>query len=316
VFLGSEDEYNSTYCEELLPRLNAHCRIISSIYDLAPELAKPEHFQFKLWSIFFSSFSDVLFLDADAFPGNNPDSLFHREPYRSRGLVVWPDIFANTVSEDYFRISGVEDYPLSTRLAAESGVIMLSKRKHASSLILMAYYNYYGPDYYYPLLCQGSHGAGDKDTFMHAAMAMNLPFWDVKEPPSVMGRWRAKNATEKDGEKEFLLVGLGQADPARDYEDEMAKARPKAKAQKTVRPLFLHNHIHKLDPKTIINDDALLKDDDGAWTRMWGSQEDVVKRFGHDLEKTVWQEIRGASCELGYDSCGKTTEYYNSVFAS
>ncbi|KAK9310899.1 mannosyltransferase putative-domain-containing protein, partial [Lipomyces starkeyi] len=70
VFLGSWDEYNSTICERIFPSLGARCRVLTDIYNKAPSVTKPEHFQFKIFAILFSSFENVLFLDADAFPGN------------------------------------------------------------------------------------------------------------------------------------------------------------------------------------------------------------------------------------------------------
>jgi Mannosyltransferase putative len=48
------------------------------------------------------------------------------------------------------------------RSSTESGEIMYSKPKHELSLLLATYYNYYGPDFYYPLQSQGAPGEGDR----------------------------------------------------------------------------------------------------------------------------------------------------------
>ncbi|KAK9481592.1 mannosyltransferase putative-domain-containing protein [Lipomyces starkeyi] len=303
VFLGSWDEYNSTICEGIFPSLGARCRVLTDIYNKAPSVTKPEHFQFKIFAILFSSFEDVLFLDADAFPGNNPDDLFLTEPYSSYGLVTWPDIFGNTASPLYFQIASISEPPVNLRLSSESGQLLLSKSKHAADLLLMTYYNYYGPSYYYPLLCQGSHGAGDKETFIHAAMALERPFWDVRERPWVLGHW-------KNGQ--FGLVAMAQHHPGDDWR--IANGQNRSNDPTIPRPLFVHNHFHKLDPKTIIGEGGPTRDAEGNYQRMWGPEESILDRFGHDLEQDVWKEILITACEGRTDTCAKVKDYYNVMY--
>jgi alpha 1,2-mannosyltransferase len=306
VFLGSWAEYNSTLCEETLPSYGARCRIITDIYDKATDAQKLEKYQFKIFSILFSSFEDVLFLDADAFSGRNPDGIFTSEPYKSHGLVVWPDIFANTASPFYFEIAQIDDPPpVSTRLSSESGQLLISKRMHGASLLLMTYYNYFGPDYYYPLLCQNSHGAGDKETFIHAAMALDLPFWDVREAPWCLGHWK---------NNDFGMVAMGQHDPRDDWKIVTGKNTTADPA--VARPLFVHNHFHKLDPKTIIDEKGPTRDDAGRYQRMWGSKDTIIDRFGLDLEQTMWQEVVDSGCSTGVSTCSKLKAYYFSMYGN
>ena len=52
---------------------------------------------------------------------------------------------------------------------------------------MMVYYNYFGPDYYYPLQSQNGPGQGDKETFSAAAVAVNSPFYGVKTPCQPLG---------------------------------------------------------------------------------------------------------------------------------
>jgi alpha 1,2-mannosyltransferase len=80
VFLGDQTEYKEveSICESVLPSLNAQCRVVEDIYSTADvALTPPEHFQFKILAILFSSFRHVLFLDADAFPAHDPTALFN-----------------------------------------------------------------------------------------------------------------------------------------------------------------------------------------------------------------------------------------------
>ncbi|KAF2193525.1 glycosyltransferase family 71 protein [Zopfia rhizophila CBS 207.26] len=181
------DEYNATVSKEVLPSLNARCRVLSDIYFQGPNTALPKSYQFKVFTILFSGFEDVMFPDADAFPAHNPDELFISEPYTTHGLVTWSDPFANTASSHYFHIAGLPPVPVGTRYSTEFGQLLLNKAKHAASLVLMVYYNYCSPSYYYPLLCQRSHGAGDEETFIHAAMAIDTPFYQVKTGVSSLG---------------------------------------------------------------------------------------------------------------------------------
>ncbi|KAF2646806.1 alpha-1,2-mannosyltransferase [Massarina eburnea CBS 473.64] len=262
VFVGDWSEYDHDACESLLPSLNARCIVQSDIYSKAEHIAQPHHFQYKIFAILFSSFQNVLFLDSDAFPAHDPTSLFKTQPYTSHGLVVWPDIWANTVSSHYYHVAGIPEVPVSTRLSSESGQLMLDKARHRESLLMMVYYNYYGPTHYYPLLCQGNHGAGDKETFIHAAMALDLPWYQVKQSSAPLGRWN---------EKKYKFVGMGQVDPTLDFvygrpmpnhlhtsekwEDGDIKQSDSAielKAPQKPTPFFIHSMVRKYDPTKVL----------------------------------------------------------------
>jgi len=179
VFIPTLDEYDSKLCESLLPPLNAKCRILSDVFALIPSNDTINSYQYKVFAILFSSFEDVFFLDADNFPAFNPDSILITEPFNSTGLVTWPDMWAQTSSKQFFEIADVPIPPV-TRLSSESGQVLYSKKKQSASLLLATYYNYYGPDHYWPLLSQNAWGQGDKETFLHAALVLNMSFWDVK----------------------------------------------------------------------------------------------------------------------------------------
>src|SRR5690242_16728094 len=168
VFIDDWTKCDPVVCETVLPSLNAACVVLSEIYDTVSNIRQPTSYQFKLWALLFSSFQHVLFLDIDAFPAHDPTTLFTTAPYTTHGLVVWPDLFGLTIHQHYYHIAGIPYESPSARPSSESGIVLLDKEKHRESLLMMVYYNYFGPDYYYPLLCQGSHGAGDKETFVAA----------------------------------------------------------------------------------------------------------------------------------------------------
>lgn len=57
--------------------------------------------ELKLFSIGYSSFREVLFLDADCLPFHDPTILFYWPEYQETGLVAWPD-FATWIQPSTF----------------------------------------------------------------------------------------------------------------------------------------------------------------------------------------------------------------------
>ncbi|KAK3300727.1 mannosyltransferase putative-domain-containing protein [Chaetomium fimeti] len=219
-------------CSRTLPQYNATCL---SIHDTWAGIQVPEftRFQWKVLSIVVSSFQNVLFLDADCLPVLNPDRIFNQgsEPFTSAGLITWPDFWTSTASPLFYKVAGDMDIPpVTSRASSESGIIVYDKSRHADTLLLAAYYNYNGPNHYYPLLSQHSAGEGDKETFLHAALVLEAlrqkgvykqptawmkpgvgvkkGYYDVKKPLSGHGRTARGKWTGM-----FLL----QMDPIEDY---------------------------------------------------------------------------------------------------
>ena len=242
VFLDSWNDYDISSCERILPALNARCIVMSEVWNKTPKFGKLNKNQYKVFALLFSSFEEVLFLDADAFPAHNPDVLFDVEPFKSTGLITWPDFWVSTTSHYFYEIAGIETPSLDTRRSSESGIMLYNKRRHANSLLLATYYNYYGPAHYYSLLSQGAAGEGDKETFLHAAMALGEPFYAVHNRVRVIGD--KLNGT-------WQTAGMTQSDPVEDWaQARTASLDPDTVEKKEVeepRPLFIHNNIVKLD---------------------------------------------------------------------
>ena len=322
VFLELPEHYDISLCENVLPSLNARCRIIYDTYPTAFDMPKPDRYQWKIFSILFSSFQEVLFLDVDAYPTHDPESLFLHAPFTSHGLVLWPDGWGVTAHEDYFDIAGIDGPPLSTRLSSETGIIMLDKAKHQESLIMMVYYNFYGPHYYYPLLCQNSHGAGDKETFIHAAMAVEAPFYQVKSGWSSLGHtW--------DGE--WKHIALAQHDPIEDFRyraphpsdihpDDTWLLKDATMGDWTdleisrPRPFFVHHTMQKLDPSIMLEPGKPTWDIGGEYQRMFANPEARIKEYGYDLEKAIWESVVEEGCRMGDELCGELQKYFGAVF--
>ncbi|KAI9373559.1 mannosyltransferase putative-domain-containing protein [Aspergillus egyptiacus] len=226
-------------------------------------------------------------------PLHDPAVILGSEPFKSAGMVTWPDFWANTAAPAYFNISRQPE-PLSTaRQATEAGILLISKPTHFLALVLAAYYNYYGPDYYYTLLDQGAPGAGDKDTFLHAATALNETFYAVSESVIDVGNvtpWNSHVA---------INAGYIQADPIQDFNlTSQGKWRVKdASVAKPPRAFF----IHAGDPEFNPGKDLLgrkLKGFDGKPTRLWTYPPEAMRRLGYDAEKAFWEQTMFLACDL------------------
>ncbi|KAF1363620.1 nucleotide-diphospho-sugar transferase [Lizonia empirigonia] len=322
VFIDDWSKYDPIICESVLPSLNATCVILSEVYDKVSHVQPLSGYQFKLFAILFSSFQHVLFLDSDAFPAHDPTDLFSTPPYTIHGLIVWPDLFGLTISEHFYHIAAIPYESPSARAATESGIVLLDKAKHRESLLMMVYYNYHGPDFYYPLLCQGSHGAGDKETLIQAAMAVGAPWYQVKTGVAGLGYF-------EDGS--YRLSGLAQMHPQTDFqykppsrshmhpEDRWqdAEAGTARALSRPPRPLFVHQNMHKLDPKRILDmPGSNAKTNAGNNTRLWGAVKGVVNMFGYDVERRVWEVVLEEGCRVKEDveSCAGLREYFAEVF--
>ncbi|CEL01655.1 hypothetical protein ASPCAL01235 [Aspergillus calidoustus] len=319
VFLANEEEYEPYVCDVVLPSLNARCVILSRILSAAPNVVEIEKYQFKLFAMLFSSFEEVLFLDADSFPILQPDPLFTSEPFKSRNMVTWPDFWASTVSSYYYEIAAQPAPHLGIwpRQSTESGEVLISKKTHAKTLLLSMYYNLWGPNYYYPLLSQGAAGEGDKETFVAAAIAVDEPYYQVIEGIVAMGHATANG-----------LAGsaMVQFDPTEDYGLHKSPTSSTSSTTERPRPFFIHANYPKFDPATVFepHDVNPAFADDGSYTRAWTIPQDVIENFGSDIEKHYWREILWTACELEdkFQSwsgkkgiCKAVRGYWNAVFA-
>lgn len=284
----TEDEY---LCQELLPSLNARCMYIDRMLLGGPgeaeELAK---YRFKIFAILLSTFEEVLFIDADNFPARSPDTLFTSEPYLSSGFVTWPDYWLSSASRHLFAIQGVDEVPPVNKMTTtEAGQMVISKRSHARTLLLSAYYNYYGPLHYYILITQGGHGEGDKDTFILAANCLNQTFYQVARPLDTLGA--------KDDEGHNHDNAMLQFDPI----DEVTFSA------RNVRPLFVHVHRGKANPNKLMEvggksfggEHFAFDPQTGQSRRMLGPLSLMIDLFGEDLEQIMWREIRTMACDMG-----------------
>ncbi|KAE8158106.1 mannosyltransferase putative-domain-containing protein [Aspergillus tamarii] len=296
VFMKDRTEYEAHICEVALPRLGAKCLVLSEILADRGEtenIQPIEGFQIKSFAMLFSSFERFLWLDADCVPLHDPMVLLESEPFTSTRLVTWPDFWANTAAPVYFNISRQPEPSSTTRQATEAGIMLVSKPMHTRSLLLAAYYNYYGPNYYYSLLGQGAPGAGDKDTFLHAATALNQSFYAVSETVVDLGNvtpWNSQVATN---------AGYVQADPIQDYNltsQGQWRVRDPSVA-KPPRVFFIHAGAPEFNPgKELLG--PKLRGFDGNPTRLWTYPPEAMRRLGYDAEQRFWEETMSVACTM------------------
>lgn len=210
LILNTESDYNKFICENLLPnKFNARCVVIER--EIGKELyakLKLSKFQLKALGLLVTSFDNTIALDADNLPIKNVDYLLDHDPYLSTKFVLWPDLWRKGTSPYFYEIAGIrlgppihrqdiannDDYFEYVRKnrksevsisdlegglpshSVESGQMVFSKKRHFRSLILALYYNMNGPNYYYPLLYQGTPGEGDKETFLAALHVLKQPY--------------------------------------------------------------------------------------------------------------------------------------------
>ena len=316
VFLADKHEYEEYICDEVFPELNAKCVVLSDILEAVPHSLDITHYQYKVFAMIFSSFEEVLFLDSDAFTLHDADELFTSRPFTNHGLVSWPDFWASSASPLYYKISSQPIPPMSLRQSTESGELLLNKKTHSKSLLLATYYNYYG-SHYYVLFSQGAPGEGDKETFLAAANALNETFYATSENVRPIGHFK------QDGK--FSGSAMVQYDPIQDYNltqngiwrimNESAAPQP--------RPFFLHVNFPRLNPTKVFDHEEHTRNFQGKEQRIWQSEKDIKERFGRDIEKEIWQEVKYVSCELEYKFetfkgkkglCEKATKHYQGVF--
>ena len=323
VFIGSEEDYEVDFCENILPELNARCSYLNyETGNIVEKLGvKINGYQYKNLAFLISKFEQILFLDADNAPLKDPTPLFHSEVMEKYGMVLWPDAWTRTTSPKYYDIAGlkVSDEVVRGRFkdskekldikkdvtyhdregtlpnpSSESGTILVDKTKHVKTLLLSLYYNVFGPDLYYALLTQGAAGEGDKETFIAASTVVGTPHYQVLQKVRFIGAHYNGN---------FQSKALGQADPIQDYRnyvmgnhydelDELVKVEGTEDASVE----FMHMSYPKLIPFALLNNRELVNED-GGHIRMYGS---ITNDAGYDFELRMFELILGALCE-GYD---------------
>lgn len=314
-FLVEEsDMKDKRFCNEFLPSLNAQCLFLPDrLGPKAMKMFKFKGYQFKVLSILASSFDTVIMIDADNIVLHDPVELLKSRPFQEKRAILWPDFWRRTVSPKFYDIAGIklgqvvrgdihqgdpDKIPLADYegalpdMSTESGQLVIEKGRHFKALVLMVYYNLYGPDVYYPLLSQGALGEGDKESFAAAFTVLQDDVYYIHQGVRAGGYW-------KNGE--FAGTYMLQADPQEDYlkyVDAYTSKRP--------RNFFLHNNMIKMDPYLIMNHKEYKKrllgrgQDDSYRLRYQGNLYDIngIASKDRDVELEIWETAEWLSCRM------------------
>jgi glycosyltransferase involved in cell wall biosynthesis/ADP-heptose:LPS heptosyltransferase len=134
--------------------------------------------ELKPYAILHSPFREVLLLDADNVPVENPEFLFDTPQFKEFGAIFWPDFGRLRRGQSVWDVCGV---PYQDEPAFESGQIVIDKKKCWRALCLTMWYNEHS-DFYY------QHVHGDKDTFHLAFRKLNQPYAMPEKPIHALER--------------------------------------------------------------------------------------------------------------------------------
>jgi ADP-heptose:LPS heptosyltransferase len=112
----------------------------------------------KPYAVIHSRFREVLWLDADQVPVQNPEFLFEIPEYKAAGAVFWPDFERFKPDHPMWRLTGV---PYRDEPEIQAGEILIDKVKCWRPLRLAMWFNEHHRLFYRYLI-------GDKDTYRFA----------------------------------------------------------------------------------------------------------------------------------------------------
>lgn len=157
--------------------------------------------ELKSFSILYSSFEQVLYLDADNVPVLDPTFLFDTGPFRDTGAVFWPDYGQLTPDRSIWEICGV---PYRDEPEFESGQMLIDKSRCWRALQLTLHMNEHS-DFYY------RHVHGDKETFHMAWRMLGQDYAMVPHP--IVALERAMCQHDFDGRRLFQHRNLAKWSP-------------------------------------------------------------------------------------------------------
>lgn len=117
----------------------------------------------KVFSVMYSRFKEVLFIDSDNIPVRDPSFLFKIPLYTDTGSLFWPDVARFSKSRRIWKIC---DVPYRDEPEFETGQMVIDKSRCWDALMVTRHLNEYS-DFYYQNNENG-YIWGDKDTFRMA----------------------------------------------------------------------------------------------------------------------------------------------------
>lgn len=325
VLIPKQDEYEIDFCTQILPLFKAKCIYLP--YELKEHsLFEFKGYQYKALAILLSSFENVLLLDSDNIPVHAPDELFKREPFKSSGLIVWPDFWKRATSPYYYTIAGLT----------------------VSTDTLLPKYNE-TEGFYFPLDDPHVHLHSNKWAIND--IPLHQRYGSIPDPTSESGQLMISKRThtkplllalfynlygplhfyplfsqgsDGEGDKETFLAatvatgksfyqvskflnafgyfnimhefegtGMGQYDPVEDYIIVQRRLKG-SKEKETPRIMFVHANWPKLNPWTLKITRKIFNEE-AKRIRLYGTG--MKLRTGYDFELVQWQNMHELLCD-------------------
>lgn len=118
-------------------------------------------YKLKIYSIFVAPFKELIFLDADSVPLQNPEALFDTKTYAEHGNIFWNDFWDEPVPLwELLHLGTADPWRATTNypLEAESGQVVLDRVRYWRVLEWVLFLNTHDSLTY-------MYSMGDKDTF-------------------------------------------------------------------------------------------------------------------------------------------------------
>lgn len=171
-YLGRDDEMPPRR-QALLAPYQVECVDADEVRRRHPA-RRLDGWELKVFAALHCPFEELLFLDADSYPCRNPEFVFERKDYQTRGAIFWPDVMS---VDDRLRWPAFGVAASRRPGSVESGQFVIHKRLSWRPLNLAWFYNDHS-DYYY------RYCHGDKHTFEVAWARCAQPFvmWQPRAP--------------------------------------------------------------------------------------------------------------------------------------
>jgi hypothetical protein len=158
--------------------------------------------QAKVEAVLHSRFDEILFLDADAFPVQDPTYLFEHEEFKKHDLVMWLDTakWKRSKAKKLKNIYHIDINSIHGRNQIESGQMLIRKEKCLEGLYHTQKINQNWKVSYKFML-------GDKESFLLGAILGKTNYFINPHRPI---RDKYRNATQYDLDGQKLLIHLAR----------------------------------------------------------------------------------------------------------
>lgn len=181
--LAGEVKETDPVVQQLLALPNVRMRFITDP-SIRSYMSKP-------YSIAYSAFDQLLFLDSDNFPYRDPTFLFETDEFQQHGAVFWKDYWRPVTNDFYFTENSLIwelfdvpiDSPIRSEMEMESGQVLIDRRRTKKPLQALLFLAHTFHEFLEPV----DLVLGDKDLFRLAFHGTNSPFHYIHHPPSLAG---------------------------------------------------------------------------------------------------------------------------------